>query len=105
MRDGSLAFLVEGKDGGRTLTQVVKADLASGRMTPLTGTDLVISDFAVSSAGDLLALVVNVQKHVQKGVIQPIGTGSGAGAAGGAAARAASRTTGAEQVVAAASMP
>ena len=105
MRDGSLAFLVEGKDGGRTLTQIVKADLASGRMTPLTGTDLVISDFAVSSAGDLLALVVNVQKNVQKVFIQPIGTGSGAGAAGGAAAPVAIPTTGAEQMVSATFMP
>src|SRR3989440_6958458 len=79
MRDGSLAFLLEGKDGGRTVTQVVKADLASGRVAQLTGIDLVITDFAVSPGGDLLALVVNVQKNLQKVFVQPVGTG-GAGA-------------------------
>ena len=102
MRDGSLAFLLEGKDGGRTVTQVVKADLASGRAAPLTGTDLVITDFAVSPGGDLLALVVNVQKNVQKIFIQPVATGGGA-AGGGAPV--AIPTTGAEQMVAATFMP
>src|SRR5439155_595209 len=79
LRDGSLAFLLEGKDGGRTVTQVVKMDLATGRMAPVTGTDLVIGDFAVSPAGDLLALVVNVQKNVSRVYIQPVGTGGGSG--------------------------
>jgi Tol biopolymer transport system component len=104
MRDGSLAFLLEGKDGGRTVTQVVRADLTSGRMAQLTGTDLSIADFAVSPAGDLLALVVNVQKNVQKIFLQPVGTGSGAGA-GGAGAPVAIPTTGAEQMVSATFMP
>jgi len=104
LRDGSLAFLLEGKDGGRTVTQVVRADVASGRMTQLTGTDLLIADFAVSPAGDLLALVVNVQKNVQKIFLQPVGTGSGAGA-GGAGAPIAIPTTGAEQMVSAPFMP
>jgi len=56
--DGSLAFLVERREGGRTITQVMRADLATGAMTSLSGTDLPITDFAVSPAGDLLALVV-----------------------------------------------
>src|SRR2546426_675593 len=82
LRDGSLAFLLEGKESGRTVTQVVKADLATGRMTPLSATDLVITDFAIAPGGDLLALVVNVQKNVSKVFIQPAGQ-SGGGAAGG----------------------
>src|SRR5207247_8769256 len=51
MRDGSLAFLLERKDGGRTVTQVVKADLASGRMAQLPGTDHVIPAVAVWPGG------------------------------------------------------
>src|SRR5256886_683134 len=104
MRDGALAFLLEGKDGGRTVTQVVKADLASGRVAQLTGTDLVITDFAVSPGGDLLALVVNVQKNLQKVFVQPVGTGGGAGGGGGGAP-VAIPTTGAEQMVSATFMP
>jgi uncharacterized protein YjdB len=101
LRDGSLAFLLQGKDGGRTVTQVVKADLATGRMTPITGTDLVITDFAISPGGDLLALVVNVQKNVSRIYIQPVAGGGGPG--GGAPV--AIPTTGAEQMVAPAFMP
>jgi len=76
LRDGTLAYLLEGKEGGHTLTQVVKADLLTGKVTPMTGTDLVITDFAVSPAGDLLALVVNVGggKPSYRVYIQPIGT-------------------------------
>src|SRR2546426_4295613 len=40
--------LVEQKESGRTTTQVVKADLATGKVTPVTGSDLVINDFAAS---------------------------------------------------------
>ncbi|PYO15340.1 MAG: hypothetical protein DMD31_05880 [Gemmatimonadetes bacterium] len=108
LRDGSLAFLLEGKESGRTVTQVVKADLATGRMTPLSATDLVITDFAIAPGGDLLALVVNVQKNVSKVFIQPAGqSGGGAGGAGGAAGGApvAVPTTGPEQVVSATFMP
>jgi uncharacterized protein YjdB len=79
LRDGSLAFVLEGKAGGRgTATQAVKADLATGRLTPLTGTDLLVTDFAVSPAGDLVALVVSVQKNVSRVYIQQAGTGGGA---------------------------
>jgi len=98
LRDGSLAYLLEGKDGsGRTATQVVKADLATGKLAPLTGTDLLVSDFAVSPAGDLVALVVGVQKNVFKVYIQPVGPGGGAPVP--------LPTTGAEQMVAPAFMP
>src|SRR6266702_1786746 len=81
LRDGSLVYLLEGKDGGHRLTQVVKADVATGKVAPLTGTDLVVAGFAVSPAGDLLALVVNVQgggKPFYRVYIQPSGAGGGA---------------------------
>ncbi len=99
LRDGSLAYLLEQKEGGRTLTQVVKADLATGRVTSLTGADLVIAGFAVSPAGDLLALAVNVQgggggKGNFRVHVQPIGAGGGPGGA-----PVAIPTTGAEQMV------
>ena len=67
LRDGGLAYLVEHKDpSNHTVEQVVRADLATGGVTPLTGTDLAITDFAVSSAGDLLALEVNAQPENRK---------------------------------------
>lgn len=75
LRDGSLAYLLERKDGGRTITQVVRADLVTGKITPLSGSDLVISDFAVSPAGDLLGLVVAVQKNVYRVYVQTVGAG------------------------------
>jgi Tol biopolymer transport system component len=99
LRDGSLWYLVEVKEGGHALTQVVKGDLPSGRVTPVTGTDLVLADFSASPSGDLLALVVNVQaggKPVYKVYIQPSGTG-------GAAVPL--PTTGTEQMVTPAFMP
>ena len=61
LRDGALTYLVEGKDGGRTMSQVVKADLATGRVAPATGTEFAVSWFAINPVGDLLALVVNAQ--------------------------------------------
>src|SRR5207247_1857094 len=73
LRDGSLAYLVEQKQGGRTLTQVARADLATGRVTPLTGTDLSITDFAVTPGGDLLALVVTVGKGLYRIYVVPVG--------------------------------
>jgi uncharacterized protein YjdB len=59
LRDGTLAYLVERRDNNRTVQQVMHADLATGATTALTGTDLAIASFAVSPAGDLVALVVN----------------------------------------------
>jgi uncharacterized protein YjdB len=97
LRDGSLAYLVEQKVNGRTVTQVVKADLATGKTTPLSGTDLVVTDFTVSPAGDLLGLVVAVQKNVFRVYVQPV--------AGGAGAPVPIPTTGAEQMVSPAFMP
>jgi len=61
LKDGSLAFLVQRKDAGRDVTQVMKADLATGTVTPLSGTDLAIFGFGVSPAGDMLALLVNAE--------------------------------------------
>jgi Tol biopolymer transport system component len=68
MKDGGLAYLVERKDPATNhiVEQVVRADLATGSQAPLTGTDLAITDFAVSSAGDLLALEVNAQPENRK---------------------------------------
>jgi uncharacterized protein YjdB len=68
LKDGGLAYLVERKDQATNhiVEQVVRADLATGSVAPLTGTDLAITDFAVSSAGDLLALEVNAQPENRK---------------------------------------
>jgi uncharacterized protein YjdB len=99
LRDGSLAYLLENKGAGRTTTQIVKADLPTGRVTPLTGTDLLITDFAVSLGGDLLAVVVNVQgggKPFYRVYVQPVGAG---------AAAVPVPTTGTEQMVTPALMP
>jgi Tol biopolymer transport system component len=80
LRDGSLFYLVQGKEGGRMVTQIMRVDLASGKVTPVTGTDLVISDFSVSPSGDLLALAVSVQsgnKPFSKVYLQPLLTSGG----------------------------
>ncbi|HXG98609.1 MAG TPA: Ig-like domain-containing protein [Gemmatimonadales bacterium] len=61
LRDGTLAYLVERRDGNRTVQQVMRADLATGATTAITGTDLAIASFAVSPSGDLVALVVNAE--------------------------------------------
>ena len=98
LRDGSLAYLVDRKENGRTVTQIVKVDLASGKVTPLSGMDLVVTDFTVSAAGDLLGLVVAVQKNVFRVYVQPVG-------AAGSGAPIPIPTTGAEQMVAPAFMP
>ena len=97
LRDGTLAYLVEQKEGGRTSTQVVKADVTTGKVAPLAGTDLMVTDFAVSGVGDLLGLVVAVQKNVFRVYIQPIGASAGAPVA--------IPTSGAEQMVFPAFMP
>ena len=61
LRDGTLVYLVERREGNRTVQQVIRADLATGATTAITGTDLAIASFAVSPSGDLLALVVNAE--------------------------------------------
>ena len=82
LRDGSLAYLAERREGNRTVTQVMKADLATGQTTALSGTDLFITSFAVSPAGDLLALVVPVpgterrRNPTYRVYIQPAGAGA-----------------------------
>src|SRR6266478_5089350 len=98
LRDGSLAYLVEQKESGRTVTQVVKVDLPTGKVTPLSGVDLVVTDFTVSPAGDLLGLVVAVKKNVFRVYVQPVGTA-------GSGAPVPIPTTGAEQMVSPAFMP
>ena len=81
LRDGTLAYLVERRDGNRTVQQVVRADLTTGSVTPLTGIDLALTSFAVSLSGDLVALVVNAQPEnrrnpIYKVYIQPVGSGT-----------------------------
>ena len=81
LRDGTLAYLVERREGSRTVQQVVRADLVTGSVTPLTGTDLALTSFSVSPSGDLLALVVNAQPEnrrnpIYKVYIQPVGSGT-----------------------------
>src|SRR5438309_11759742 len=61
LKDGTLAYLVERQEGGRTVQQVMKADLPTGQVTALSGTDLALFSFAVAPAGELLALVVNAE--------------------------------------------
>jgi roadblock/LC7 domain-containing protein len=77
LRDGTLAYLVERRDGNRTVQQVMRADLATGSVTALTGTDLAIASFAVSPSGDLVALVVNAEPQNRRNpayrvYIQPV---------------------------------
>lgn len=98
LRDGSLTYLVEQKDHGRTVTQVVRADLATGKVSPLTTTDLVVADYAIAPGGDLLGLVVAVQKNVFRVYVQPVG-------AAGGGAPVPIPTTGTEQMVSPAFMP
>lgn len=82
LRDGSLAYLVERREGQRTITQVMKADLATGQTTALTGTDAFIAAFAVSPAGDLIALVQpppgkeRDRNPNYKVYLRPLGSGS-----------------------------
>jgi uncharacterized protein YjdB len=81
LRDGSLAYIVERREANRTVRMVVKADLATGTITPLTGTDLPIASFAVSSRGDLIALVVptdpnNRRNPLYRVHLQTVGAGT-----------------------------
>jgi len=81
LKDGTLAFLVQRRDNGREVTQVMKADLATGNVSALSGTDLAIASFAISPAGDLLALVVDGDPGNRKNprpqvYIQPVGGGA-----------------------------
>jgi len=80
LRDGTLAYLLERKEGNRTVQQVVRADLSTGSVSALSGTELAIAAFAVSPAGDLVALVVNPDPQnkrnpAYKVYIQQVGSG------------------------------
>jgi hypothetical protein len=60
----------------------MKADLATGQSSPLSGTDLFVTSFAVSPAGDLLALVVPMpgterrRNPTYRVYVQPVGAGA-----------------------------
>ena len=58
LRDGTLAYLAERRESNRTVTQVMKADLATGQTAALTGPEPLIAGFAVAPAGDVIALVM-----------------------------------------------
>jgi len=77
LRDGTLAYLAERRENNRTVQQVMRADLATGATTAITGTDLAIASFAVSPSGDLVALVVNAEPQNRRNpayrvYIQPV---------------------------------
>jgi uncharacterized protein YjdB len=77
LRDGTLAYLAERRENNRTVQQVMRADLATGATTAITGTDLAITSFAVSPSGDLVALVVNAEPQNRRNptyrvYIQPV---------------------------------
>jgi TolB protein len=81
LRDGSLAYLVERREANRTVRQVIKADLVTGAVTPITGIDLSITSFAVAPGGDLIALVVpadptNRRNPMYRVYLQTIGGGA-----------------------------
>ena len=77
LRDGTLAYLVERRENNRTVQQVMRADIGTGATTAITGTDLAITSFAISPAGDLVALVVNAEPQNRRNptyrvYIQPV---------------------------------
>ena len=81
LRDGTLAYLVERREGNRTVQQVMRADLATGSVTAMTGIDLAIASYAVSPAGDVVALVVNADPQNRRNpafkvYIQPVSSGT-----------------------------
>lgn len=82
LKDGTLAYLIQRKDAGRDVTQIVKADLATGQVTPLTGTDLAIIGFGISPSGDFLALLVNAEgrRGRLQLYVQPVGAAGAAAA-------------------------
>jgi Tol biopolymer transport system component len=60
--DGQLAFLQEQRTTNRNqplASVVVRRDGSTGQLVSLTPTNLVVTDFAVSAQGDLLALIVS----------------------------------------------
>src|SRR5213593_475109 len=78
-RDRALAYLPERHENNPTVQQVIRADLATGATTAITGTDLAIASFAISPSGDLLALVVNAEPQnrrnpVYRVYVQPVGS-------------------------------
>ncbi|MBI2072851.1 MAG: PD40 domain-containing protein [Gemmatimonadetes bacterium] len=57
LADGQLAYLLQ--EPGRTLTsRVMRATVSTGEAVPISPQGLAVSDFDVSKAGDLMALVV-----------------------------------------------
>jgi uncharacterized protein YjdB len=57
--DGQLAYIQERAVSGRVAPVVVRHNLQSGEVTPLTPPELAVTDFAVGPGGNLLALEVS----------------------------------------------
>jgi hypothetical protein len=78
LNNGQLAFISEQSATDRV---VMRKTLASGEMVAITAPQL-ITGFAVSKTGDLLALIVSTidanGRSTQKLFLQPVGTGLGA---------------------------
>src|SRR3989449_334878 len=77
LRDGTLAYLVERRENKRTVQQEMRGALRTRATTALTRTALAIASFAISPAGDLLALVGNAEPQNRRnprdrGYIQPV---------------------------------
>ncbi len=75
--DGRLAYLVRRRvERGGTVGVVQVADLVTGETRDLTPLTLSVTDLAISSGGDLLALVVQAEEDdviVQKLYLFPLG--------------------------------
>ena len=55
---GRLAYLLQQPERNTVNSRVMRADVATGTVTPISPDGLAISDFDISAAGDLMALVV-----------------------------------------------
>jgi TolB protein len=64
--DGRLAYLSEQREDRRSVTRVLRADLTTGATEVVTPPGLSVADFAVSSDGNLLALIVQA---IEEGVM------------------------------------
>ncbi len=58
LADGRLTYLLQQPERNTVNSQVMRADVATGQATPISPSGLAISDFDISGAGDLMALVV-----------------------------------------------
>jgi uncharacterized protein YjdB len=55
--DGSLAYVVVRGEGRNTSTQIVRVEIATAQVAPISGTDMNVLDYAVSPKGDYMAII------------------------------------------------